>query len=428
MPHLDFNKIKDIQKSGSAPIKSDASGDVTRTPKVPRQKVGPAKTNLHGALHPMYWAAVRRELKHILLTLRKWQLVEYASTILPDEEDHFIHGYDTFLEQVSQSTRKLADEHGKNVARRTASKKDKLPSYEQALRDRFWDIFAAEHNAELKADMRILLEEDRRESTMFQNRARMLLQSAGFLDIDKCMEYRPPEHRINVWRRPAVPQLEVKDFDELNLPILGSEICSTCKQAIRGASFRNDSMVTCESCYRAHHYGRFDFAKSYKHCVLHSTITPEISEEICRCTGVSRIDPDGRVKALFPVDQNDGHRDAGARALRCGLLNLGTLIAEAKYVGIANDAEKYKELAKVKAQSIVGRKEKKASRTVRRPDTEDKLVDDKTFAEFGESVFIDEANDDQPYFLRPVLDKYPFGNVHMALRVGPLIIENGVQK
>ncbi|KAL8299181.1 hypothetical protein RB593_009180 [Gaeumannomyces tritici] len=36
------------------------------------------------------------------------------------------------------------------------------------------------------------------------------------------------------------------------------------------------------------------------------------------------------------------------------------------------------------------------------------------------------ADDDIPLFFRRFATKYPFGNVHMALRVGPLVIENGV--
>lgn len=37
-----------------------------------------------------------------------------------------------------------------------------------------------------------------------------------------------------------------------------------------------------------------------------------------------------------------------------------------------------------------------------------------------------EADEDIPFFLRQYTEKYPFGNVHMALRVGPIVIENGV--
>ena len=44
-----------------------------------------------------------------------------------------------------------------------------------------------------------------------------------------------------------------------------------------------------------------------------------------------------------------------------------------------------------------------------------------------ETVDEKEAEEDIPFFMRRITDRYPFGNVHMALRVGPIIIENGVQ-
>jgi hypothetical protein len=51
-------------------------------------------------------------------------------------------------------------------------------------------------------------------------------------------------------------------------------------------------------------------------------------------------------------------------------------------------------------------------------------------AEEGTSIGFeeDEARDDIPFFMRKFVNAYPFGNVHMALRIGPLIIENGVEQ
>ncbi|KKY27871.1 hypothetical protein UCDDS831_g00584 [Diplodia seriata] len=40
----------------------------------------------------------------------------------------------------------------------------------------------------------------------------------------------------------------------------------------------------------------------------------------------------------------------------------------------------------------------------------------------------EKAEEEIPFYLRHYTKKYPFGNVHMALRVGPLTIENGVAK
>ena len=36
------------------------------------------------------------------------------------------------------------------------------------------------------------------------------------------------------------------------------------------------------------------------------------------------------------------------------------------------------------------------------------------------------ADEDIPLFFRQYTQQYPYGNVHMALPVGPLVIENGV--
>jgi hypothetical protein len=61
----------------------------------------------------MYWNGVKREIAYILLTLRKWQQPEYASMILGDETDDFIHGFDTFVDQVSENARDFAARYGK---------------------------------------------------------------------------------------------------------------------------------------------------------------------------------------------------------------------------------------------------------------------------------------------------------------------------
>jgi hypothetical protein len=46
----------------------------------------------------------------------------------------------------------------------------------------------------------------------------------------------------------------------------------------------------------------------------------------------------------------------------------------------------------------------------------------------GTAVAVEEAEADEdiPFFLKRYTEKYPFGNVHMALRIGPIVIENGV--
>jgi hypothetical protein len=40
----------------------------------------------------------------------------------------------------------------------------------------------------------------------------------------------------------------------------------------------------------------------------------------------------------------------------------------------------------------------------------------------------EEVGEDVPWFMKNNTNKYPFSNVRMAFRVGPLIIENGVNQ
>ena len=39
-----------------------------------------------------------------------------------------------------------------------------------------------------------------------KRRARMILQSAGWLDIDKFIQHRPPIDKVGFWKRPTAPQ------------------------------------------------------------------------------------------------------------------------------------------------------------------------------------------------------------------------------
>jgi hypothetical protein len=62
----------------------------------------------------------------------------------------------------------------------------------------------------LKEEIKQYLEELPREEDHVRRRARMLLQSAGWLDIDKLIEHRPPLDGVSFWKRPMPPQRELK--------------------------------------------------------------------------------------------------------------------------------------------------------------------------------------------------------------------------
>lgn len=419
------------------------SSNVTTAPRYPRTLIGPAEEHLYRELSGMFWQGVRREMAHILLTLRKWQKDEDAAIIVPDEEDDSIHGFDTFLDQVNYRTRQFAKLYNKKFE---GSGSDKPPTYEEALHDRAWSMWAESGSAAIKEDIRIALD-GRKRLPPLKRRARMLLQAAGFLDIDKLIEYRPPEDGVSFWKRPSAPQLKLLQLDQTHMPIFVPLRCSTCRQIIRGVMFRgsqiyNHEKIVCEACYAKCYHGSKDLFKVYKHCILSEAITPEISGAICCCTTVARIDADGRSRALFPVGEADKHRiSASPGLLQCGLFDLGELVAEAKYQGMLSKSEKHTKLSELKRIGELKEEEKQREmekairkayrngngRTVERQYS---LVNsDTTVAEFGRSSALREDEDgDIPFFLRSITNKYSFGNVHMALRIGPLVIENGVEQ
>ena len=71
--------------------------------------IGPAKECLAHEIEQIYWDGVKSELASILLTLCAWSSPEYASISVDDEADDFVHGFDTFMDQVSSNGREHAE-------------------------------------------------------------------------------------------------------------------------------------------------------------------------------------------------------------------------------------------------------------------------------------------------------------------------------
>lgn len=98
----------------SSPSQSNAG--VGNELDIPWTDARPAHSHLLSELQNMYWDGVERELMYILLTLREWQLPKYEGVVLEDEGDDFVHGYDTFLDQVSLESREFARRYGMSIA------------------------------------------------------------------------------------------------------------------------------------------------------------------------------------------------------------------------------------------------------------------------------------------------------------------------
>lgn len=65
---------------------------------------------------------------------------------------------------------------------------------------------ANEQSKALKKEIKTALEARVRDHDVLKRRARMLLLSAGWLDIDKFIEHRPPLDDVLFWKRPTTPQ------------------------------------------------------------------------------------------------------------------------------------------------------------------------------------------------------------------------------
>ena len=76
------------------------------------QEVGCAEKHLRGELEVLYWDGVKNEIENIIQVLQVWQQPQNAAVQLPDEDDDFIHGFDTFVDQVSLEDHEVAEKLG----------------------------------------------------------------------------------------------------------------------------------------------------------------------------------------------------------------------------------------------------------------------------------------------------------------------------
>ncbi|RYC56450.1 hypothetical protein CHU98_g9750, partial [Xylaria longipes] len=420
------------------------SGDITKAKNLPWNFVGNANDHLFNELEKLYWIGVKQELESVLWTLRAWQAPQYQKIRLEDESDNFVHGFDTFIDQVSEASRAFADEAAKWKEGRSEFEGE---SYLEALQRSAQGMASDQKSSQVKTAIRQSIE-SRPNEKVDRRRARMLLQAVGFLDIEKLVEHRPPLDELSFWKRPAIPQLKLDSVTQSGVPILTPMRCSSCSSVIRGSMYRQTlirqdearkpAQVVCEDCYREKFLGTTGFVKMYKHCILHKAISPQISRQICYCEEVPHRDDEGKPLSLFPVDKDALHlKAAGPGLVECGLLKLPEIVAEAKYDGMQTITSKKKQkknkrLADEKREhderevleSIKGRKQQRQRKIV----TQQSQNAPGRTTESGTAVAVAEAeaDEDVPFFLKRYAENYPFGNVHMALRLGPLVLENGV--
>lgn len=217
-------------------------------------------------------------------------------------------------------------------------------------------------------------------------------------------------------------------------PIFEPLKCDECNQTIYGSMFKkaetndNTTITVCEDCYRTKHYGDLSYAKKYQHCPFAEGIDAATSRALCTCPEVPHSDDNGEPRALFPVDPRERHIEFGPQT--CGLLRLIERLASAKYATIRRDRIG---LSSTSAMKIFHDLRPKKDKT--KPADDDDWLDDlqeESEVSMPSSTYgvadYERGEEEIPFYLRHYTKKYPFGNVHMALRIGPLTIENGVAK
>ncbi|KAK2804587.1 hypothetical protein FQN51_001788 [Onygenales sp. PD_10] len=396
---------------------------------------GEVKEKLLQELEQMYWDGAKMELEAILLTLQHWQDPSFSHVELEAETDNFIHGFDTFIDQVSKGPREFANSLARDHTRwrSDGGLNAEQRSYEESIRNLTQNMVIDHTLTSIKGDIRATAEEGYMTTNRVERRAKLLLQSASLLDIEKIIEHRPPQGNLP-FKHSTIPQLILKGTvsggrSTNDTPKFAPLECLSCGDVIYGSFFRKIGMepVTpsntrkrldciCESCYRADHYGDSGYVKIHRHCPL---------------TGLIDSDPSNKFKPY------DGfiHSVAESKYREMGRGH------ESKYLETGKGLEsKYRKIGRglgnvIRRHSLhgsLGAAEVKDRKTLVAPRTEHarltigqnhglehptaRLLNPRAGTEVEEAL---------PTSLRHKAEENPFGNVHMALRIGPLIIENG---
>ena len=260
--------------------------------------------------------------------------------------------------------------------------------------------------------------------------------------------------------------------------VFESAICARpkCNRIIRGPSYKCltsgcSERSFCETCFlrgkvfcleQNHRYGKF-----YKHCILPEVVTPSRSFELCHCK-IPGIGRGPQSKSLFPVDRGLKHSRSNPK---CGLLKLRKSLHHARAKSLKeplrlSQEKKPNKLQKQGSRSFAALRAKRQSlkegilpdwddeletlkavessesssdslpelETAIREHERSKTIEGRGKFQVGSpqlsSDTIRQHGKDSKISNRmaAAVKKYPFGNVHVSLMVGPLLIENGAQQ
>jgi hypothetical protein len=94
------------------PFRASSQSNITVATEAPWTLLGPGREVLSLELEELYWEGVRGELENIIWTLKTWQKPDFSNVTVAHEEDDFVHGFDTFIGQVTEESRAFAIRYG----------------------------------------------------------------------------------------------------------------------------------------------------------------------------------------------------------------------------------------------------------------------------------------------------------------------------
>jgi hypothetical protein len=180
--------------------------------------------------------------------------------------------------------------------------------------------------------------------------------------------------------------------------------------------------ILCETCARNNIHPLSHLRKFPKHCVITNSVSLLQSQQICQC----HQSPSSQLSksSLFPFRY--GQREIHYSG--CGLLNLTPEHFKVRYADIHRGKNRWNPLTIRNGNPALASTPSPSSG---RPLEQKTLPGNQNL--LGSTPSDSHSPDPKPFLksmlkpiIHPVLEKIPFGNVHMALMFGPLVIENGV--
>ena len=85
------------------------------------RETGAASDALLLGLRELYWDGVRSELMDIVRAVKEWQGAGLRDVELDDEDDDRVYGFESFIDQVSESSRQFSIDYSAYYPRQFAS-------------------------------------------------------------------------------------------------------------------------------------------------------------------------------------------------------------------------------------------------------------------------------------------------------------------